>query len=182
MTACLYYFYHPLSVCLGDFNIVAALISNFNNISVCKWSKPYQLQCVPARAVAILITHLSFLNDGFSEILRAIRRSSCFQSVWKVDDMIFFSRTKWKVEILRKISWISLGLLVWFLQWITSLWEKSFSAGALREQLLPGMSSYNCNGVGEKEIFSFISPLEIGNYKIHIFLSLLILVLLLSRQ
>lgn len=50
--------------------------------------------------------------------------------------------------------------------------------GMLRERLLPGMSSYNYNDMGEKEVvFSFISPLEISNYKIHIFLSLFILIL-----
>lgn len=47
------------------------------------------------------------------------------------------------------------------------------------------MSRYRCSGVGEKKkkstVFSFITPLEMGNYKIHIFLHLPILVLLLSE-
>lgn len=53
----------------------------------------------------------------------------------------------------------------------------------LREQLLPGMSSYKCGGVGEKEKngVSFIFPLEMSNYKIHISLSLLALILLPSE-
>jgi hypothetical protein len=42
---------------------------------------------------------------------------------------------------------------------------------------LPGMSGYNYSGTGEKKKnHVFISPLEMGNYKIHIFFSLSILV------
>lgn len=46
------------------------------------------------------------------------------------------------------------------------------------------MSRYNCNGVGEKDrtVFSFISPLEMGNRKMHVFLHLPIAVALLSEQ
>lgn len=52
-----------------------------------------------------------------------------------------------------------------------------------REQLLPGMSSCNIDCVEEKErnVVSFIFPVEKSNYKIHNSLSLLTLILLSSE-